>query len=89
MCSSDLVVEFVVNVPSVNPVSLMFLKTDVVVSVTTQVGYTYQLQTSSNWASGSWTNVGAAASGTGGLLALAHSNGATALQRFYRVLIAL
>ena len=82
------VVEFVVNVPMSNPVSMMFLTTDVVVSVTTQVGFTYQLQTSSNLAPDSWTNVGTAASGTGGLLALPHPNGATDSRRFYRVVSA-
>jgi hypothetical protein len=81
------VMEFVVNVPVPNPVSIMMLKADVVVSMATEVGFTYQLQTSSSLAPGNWTNLGAAASGTGGLRALTHANGTAGPRRFYRVVI--
>jgi autotransporter-associated beta strand protein len=51
-------------------------------------GHTYQLQTSSNLGSGSWTNIGSAQAGTGGNLILnVNVNPSTAPSGFYRILI--
>jgi hypothetical protein len=80
------VVDFVVNVPAPNPVSLVLLGSDCVVNVEGQTGYTYQLQTTPTLSPPDWTNVGLPVAGRGGLLALPHAGGAQDPQRFYRVI---
>jgi hypothetical protein len=79
------VMDFVANVPMPNPVSVMFLKPGIVVTIASQAGYSYQLQTRPNLEAGDWTDVGPALSGTGELLALSHPTGANDPCRFYRV----
>ncbi len=73
------------NVPPPNPVALSFIGSDVVITISTQIGSTYQLQTSSSLSPADWQNVGVAVAGNEGLVALPHANAASESQRFYRV----
>ena len=53
-------------------------------------GYTkhsYQLQYCDNLATGSWQNVGSTVAGANAPINFTHSGGATATQRFYRVVV--
>jgi hypothetical protein len=79
-------VEFAVNVPQPNPVALSFNGADTMVTVSSQTGYTYQLQTSALLSPADWQNVGLAVAGNGGLISLPHASGAQGSQRFYRVI---
>lgn len=80
------VLDFAVAVPMPNPVALSFIGSDVLVTVSSQTGYTYQLQTTAQLSPADWQNVGVAVAGNGGLIALPHANGAQGTQRFYRIL---
>ena len=79
------VVEFVVNVPVPNPVALSFIGSDVVITVSTQIGSTYQLQTTTSLSPTDWQNIGAAVAGNDGLIALPHADAGSDNKRFYRV----
>lgn len=57
------------------------------VTVSSQVGYSYQLQISTTLATGSWTNLGTAISGTGGALVFTDPTPMGATSRFYRIMI--
>jgi len=50
-------------------------------------GHIYQLQYRDELASGTWQNLGAAVTGANTAIVFTHPNGATALQRYYRVAV--
>lgn len=81
------VVDFAVDVPPSNPVALSFIGTDALVTVSSQTGYTYQLQTTAELELANWQNVGVSVAGNGGLIALPHEDGAQDDKRFFRVII--
>ncbi len=58
---------------------------DIVVRFPTQAGVQYQLERTSNIASGSWTAVGDPVNGTGDTATVTDTNAATQSQAFYRV----
>ncbi len=57
---------------------------DIIVTVATVAGKTYQLETSATLASGSWSPVGNPVTATGPSTAFTHPNGASAPKRFHR-----
>jgi hypothetical protein len=79
------VIEFVVDIPRSGPLSLSLIGGDVIVTTSASAGFSYQLQTRTNLAAGSWIDLGVPIAGYDGFLALSHPNGAGNQQRFYRV----
>jgi hypothetical protein len=80
------VFDFAVNVPEPDPVTLHFSGSDVLFLLSAQLGQTYQLRTTADLNSGSWTNIGNPVPGLNGLLALPDPAGRGQIQRFYQVL---
>lgn len=78
------VIDFAVGVKQPNPVALDFFGNDGLVTVQGELGYAYQLRTSS--ALPNWTTNGVPVSGSGGLLTLPDPNGHLGSQRFYNVI---
>jgi hypothetical protein len=60
---------------------------DVQVNIQGYRCHNYQLQYSDDLSGGTWTNVGSPVAGADAFLALTHSGGAAAQQRFYRVAV--
>jgi hypothetical protein len=79
------VIDFAVGVKQPNPVALDFFGNDGLVTVASDVGYTYQLRTKTSL-TGNWTTNGSPVSGAGGLLTLPDPNGRNADQRYYNVI---
>jgi hypothetical protein len=79
------VIDFAVGVTQPNPAALDFFGNDGLVTVASEVGYSYQLRTKTSLTA-NWTTNGTSALGSGGLLTLPDPNGRNAGQRFYQVI---
>lgn len=80
------VLDFAVGVTMPNPISLNFMGADAVISISSLVGHTYQLQSAATLSPANWVNVGALMSGVNAPLALSDPNGRLGGRRFYRVI---
>jgi hypothetical protein len=70
----------VIQITSASPSGVNFQ-----VAIQGYTGHNYQLQHRNDLASGTWLNVGSPVPGNNAPLLLIHTNGAAALQRYYRV----
>ncbi|MDD5140937.1 MAG: alpha-amylase family glycosyl hydrolase [Verrucomicrobiales bacterium] len=85
--------EFLAGTAPIDPASIFKITNvavtngiDVQVSCSTVINHTYQLQSSAGLgAAAVWTDIGSPASGTGSVLVLTNTSGATDAARYYRV----
>jgi hypothetical protein len=60
---------------------------DIQVTIQGYTGHNYQLQYRDSLLDGTWQNIGLSVAGANALITLTHTGGATAQQRFYRVVV--